>query len=180
MTPRLHKILEREAIREQLGYAMLNRDYIVATNAHALVEHSTETFFGRHNRKEIPKGKQFKVPRKLCEMMSYGTSHALFIAPNIISIAYQGALMQFALEETKDYKDYRQILGKPNKEDKGEIGLQPELLNNLRQAIDPKANIVYLTFQKGHTPIVVKTQGGEIENYRALLMPCAIMDDLMV
>lgn len=178
MKQKLHLIIDEKCYRDILRYALLTKEEICVTDAHALVVHKTSVIFPEVFVASIPDGR-WLIPKDVLKKMNTKGAEYMFVGENIeIDIKGSKTLHPIKREDivsTGMFPDYKRVIPKTYDGKLNAVALQPEFLDNIRQALDPDMDIVYLYFSDGaHAMNVRVPETSYVKDYIAILMPALI------
>lgn len=177
MKQKLHLIIDEKCFRDILHYALLTKEEIVVTDAHALVIHKTSVIFSPDFVDSIPDGRWIITKAVLQKMNAKGATYVINNGNMEITVKGQKAIYPILSEEHFAYErfpKYRDVIPNEYKGELNLIGLNPTFLDNIRQAIDPDNKSVAIQFSDDTHAFKVTVIGTDVTDYTAILMPCLI------
>ncbi|HKJ31794.1 MAG TPA: hypothetical protein VKA34_08195 [Balneolales bacterium] len=175
MNQKLHLLVSNDPVRPVMSNALLTKDNIVVSNFFALVAHSTKEVFSEEFIASIPDG-EWLVPEIALKSMSVNKS-TYFIENGVLNITKKtGQKESYKLlpngGNAGKYPPFEYVLPIDPEEYKlAHIGINPKLLSNLQDAIDPYSSGVALYFiGEKNNAIIVKTLGSSLKEYKAIIM----------
>ena len=173
MRPKLFKVLATDDLRPALNHALLTKEWIVATDGHVLVAHKTTDIFDSYFVESIPEGRHLVTPECLKAMNKAKATY--YIKDNSIVVDVKGAISIYPLikdGEEYTYPQWENVLPDESHLKVIEaISINPKLLYNAIQAIDPDSHIVRMYFTGGDKAIILKAPSSVYKNCRAIKMP---------
>ena len=157
---------------EALKYMLLSKSRCVVTDAHALVIHNPLEIFDEDFWVKIPDG-EWLVPYDAVEMMSKKNA-AYYIEDKNIYVIVNGKKSAFGILENNvafKYPAVDNVIPKEFTFESNSICVNPALLNNLRQAIDPDMPGVLLEFSGEERAMKVTVPKTDVKEYIAIIMP---------
>lgn len=175
MKQKLHLIINEKCYRDILRYAFLNHDEVCVSDAHALVVHKTKNIFPEVFVASIPDG-NWLIPKDVLKKMNTKGANYMFVGENIeIDIKGSKTLHPIKKEDvvsTGNYPAYQSVIPKEFNGELNQVALNPALLDNIRQAIDPDCEAVQIQFCDAIHAMRVSIPTSYVSDYTAILMPC--------
>jgi hypothetical protein len=174
MKQKLHLVLGKDDLRPIFKFMLLSREVVVATNSHILVVHDPNEIFEQHFIDTIPDG-EWLVPAKAVQEMSKPKAF-YYVKDGYLNIEIKGSKTAYKMipngGEEGTYPNYTVVIPESYGYEANIIQVNPALLNDLRQAIEPESPGVILEFSGlGRAMKVRVSDRFDIKNYKAVIMP---------
>ena len=197
---KLHLLTSKERIVERpIDYILLTREWTVATDSHAIVAHKTDKIFDTFNKaftEELSNDDRYLIApdqwKKLCLSKVYRcefdkNNNAIITKDNRFNIL---DIVQLKKEsDIGKYPDWEHVFPSETGSSISALGLSPQSLHNLQQAIYPKASKkdicpLFLFFSHAtaegttESAIIVKSYNEVYsnDNFKAIMMPYVVLN----
>lgn len=181
MRQKLHLLTlkPKEFGREAFRYVFINKKNVIVTNAFALVIHMSDEILPQYFVDSLPDGDWLIKPEAAKAM---NDPKSVYSIENGVLVVVSGKnqKMLFDLIPLKDVEDGEMLLKsdevvpKEFNKEVNTIGVNPLLLYNTIQAIDPDCDGAKLSFCDDYRAIKVEVIGSSVCLYKAIIMPMMI------
>lgn len=185
MKQKLHLALNKNDYVDVFRYAYLTKSDLVISNGHLLVWHKTEEIFPDSFIKSIPDG-EWLIPYMALMWMNKRKAVYSIREGNILEVIAENVTTIHKLvpnDETitdRPYPDFRSLFNNEYdyNTELNHIGVKPEFLLKVKNAIDPYGMNVVLYFENLTKQMKVKVTGSDLQRYKAIIMPVIADEDL--
>jgi hypothetical protein len=181
MRQKLHLLTSKDDYRSNLHYALLTKERITVTNAHALVSHANKDIFDQSFIDTIPEGEwliDVSTLKLMCKAKTtYHIEHTNTLPDMVIDD--KGAISKYGLLKNGQqftFPNWPYVV--PERKHIVELSIiqfSPKLLADVQQAIDPDCDII-MEFTGHDRAMLLKTSNPEITDCIAILMPQLIIE----
>lgn len=165
-----------------MSHAYVTKEFTYASDRHILVRHRTEEIFNTEFCKDIPEQGVF-IPYHVLKMIPQAKTIKVLLLNNATQIKllrkdYNPIFDLPKIDDLGKYPDADKLLNSNDPtQPLEEIALNPALLHNLIQAMDPSST-VRMKFKGANKNIICSpnTDAPDYPSVKALIMPCPIND----
>jgi len=177
MQTKLHLVLDPKCYIQSLTYMFINKEECAVSDTSVLLVHKCNEIFPEEFVDSIPEG-DWLIPYEAVKKMNTKGATYLIKSDQIL-ITIKGAVTMFPITKNGTdglrYPQFKQVIPTEYNGQLNSICLNPELLLNLAQAIDPDYVGVILKWSDGEHAMSVRAKNSIAKNYKAILMPMKVM-----